>query len=114
MTWPAKKSASFEFKSAAVLAIVVLLVLPAASCRKPPTPSPPARPDPAAHFEQTQANTATPHGRIVPGSAQEVVPGFIDYQTDQGVRMRVRYTWTGDGYRYDNPQRVDESSGSAL
>ena len=58
-------------------------------------------------FETNQANTMTPHGRIVPGSAVESEPGYIEYETDSGTKIKVRYTKLQDRYRYDDPQQLN-------
>ncbi len=86
---------------AALIAFFLAVMISCAGCG--PTASPPACA--AAHFDETQANTVFPHGRYVPGSAQEVGNGYIQFETDDGSKWRMRYTWIGDGYRYSNVER---------
>ncbi len=87
---------------AALIALFLAVMISCAGCG--PTASRPACP--AAHFDETQANTVFPHGRYVPGSAQEVDNGYIQYETDDGSNWRTRYTPTGNGYGYGNVERV--------
>jgi hypothetical protein len=61
---------------------------------------------PVDYFKETQTQTVTPHGRIRMQTVTEVSGGRIQYETDDGSVIQVRYEATKDGYRYSDPQRV--------
>jgi hypothetical protein len=61
---------------------------------------------PAEHFNRTQTNTKTPHGRVIPGSAESAGDGKIRYQTGEGKKVEVTATPQGEGYRYSDPKQV--------
>ena len=62
---------------------------------------------PAEFFDQSQGGTITPHGPIVPGSAMDMGEGVVQYQTEDGSTFQVEARRTEDGYRYQNPIKVE-------
>lgn len=77
-------------------------------CGQPPGARPkavaPLR-NPLEHFQTTNRNTVTPHGRIHVDSAYEQ-DGMIYYKTEDGKQWRVPYTRRADGYSYGTPEEV--------
>lgn len=61
---------------------------------------------PAQHFKKQQANTMTPHGKIMTDSVEEK-DGKIQYKTEDGKQWRVTYSKRDDGtYQYGMPEEV--------
>jgi hypothetical protein len=61
---------------------------------------------PAQYFKDQQANTRTPHGKIMMDSVEEK-EGKIQYKTEDGKQWRVGYTKRADGTRhYGTPDEV--------
>jgi hypothetical protein len=61
---------------------------------------------PAQYFQEQQAATVTPHGKIVKDSVQEE-SDKIEYRTEDGRRWRVGYSkHAGGGYHYDTPEEI--------
>jgi hypothetical protein len=66
---------------------------------------------PAEHFNESQQLTPTPHGRILPDSAEDVQDGKLRYRTEDGSTVEVTPLPNGDdGYYYVDPKRIDEEA----
>ncbi len=62
---------------------------------------------PAARFRETQKDTVTPHGKIVPSSVRDR-DGKIDYDTTDGSKWTIDPpTRAGGTTKYEPPQRRD-------
>src|SRR5262245_701379 len=58
------------------------------------------------YFKEQQANTMTPHGKIMTDSVVEK-DGKIEYKTEDGKHWRVTYSKRADGtYQYGMPDEV--------
>lgn len=61
---------------------------------------------PGQYFKEQQANTMTPHGKIMTDSVEEK-DGKIQYKTADGKQWRVTYSKRADGtYEYGMPDGV--------
>lgn len=61
---------------------------------------------PAQYFKEQQANTMTPHGKIMTDSVEEK-DGKIQYKTEDGKQWRVGHSKRADGtYQYGMPEEV--------
>jgi hypothetical protein len=80
-------------------------VVSAGGCGGGSTPKAVTR-TPAQYFKEQQADTMTPHGKIMTDSVEEK-DGKIQYNTTDGKQWRVTYSKRADGtYEYGMPGEV--------
>lgn len=67
-------------------------------------PASPPLPPRVEYFQRNQAQTMTPHGRVLAETATGTPDGGIQYRTEDGANWKVSATPNGDGgYTYGTP-----------
>ena len=63
---------------------------------------------PAGNFNETQADTITPYGKVCDGSAVDNNDGSITFRTVDGTELTVPVTQTEAGAKYGTPTRTQK------
>lgn len=65
---------------------------------------------PAEYFNEQKPGTMTPHGEFVAGSAEDVGPGRLQYETTDGSAFEASVSPNEDGgYHVDRVEKVTKS-----